>query len=328
MCTSLTLQTKNFQHLFGRTMDFTLDMNQEVIIIPRRYQWNNITGETIRAKKAVVGMGINFGGRVMMADGVNETGMTCATLYFPGFATYSNHIDSNKTNVAPFDFVTWSLTQFNSVEEVRKSIDNIAFIDVPLPVLGITPPLHWILADKSGACIVLEPTADGIKVYDNPIGVMTNSPEFSWHLQNLRQYIGLKSQPFAPTEWGDVLLSAFGQGSGSMGLPGDFTPPSRFVRAAYGKQNIQGIENEEEGISAIFHILSNCEVPKGAVITEDGILDNTIYTSAMCMESGTYYYHTYDCRQIIAIHLFHENLDTAEIKTYPFQRKQKIFYEN
>lgn len=328
MCTSLMLQTKNFQHLFGRTMDFTLDMNQEVIIIPRRYQWNNITGETIRAKKAVVGMGINFGGRVMMADGVNETGMTCATLYFPGFATYSNHIDSNKTNVAPFDFVTWSLTQFNSVEEVRKSIDNIAFIDVPLPVLGITPPLHWILADKSGACIVLEPTADGIKVYDNPIGVMTNSPEFSWHLQNLRQYIGLKSQPFAPTEWGDVPLSAFGQGSGSMGLPGDFTPPSRFVRAAYGKQNIQGIENEEEGISAIFHILSNCEVPKGAVITEDGILDNTIYTSAMCMESGTYYYHTYDCRQIIAIHLFNEDSDTAEIKTYPFQRKQKIFYEN
>ena len=224
--------------------------------------------------------------------------------------------------------MTWSLTQFNSVAELRKSIDSIAFIDVPLPILGVTPPLHWILADKSGECIVLEPTADGIKVYDNPIGVMTNSPEFSWHLQNLRQYIGLKSQPFAPTEWGDVPLSAFGQGSGSMGLPGDFTPPSRFVRAAYGKQNIQGIENEEEGISAIFHILSNCEVPKGAVITEDGILDNTIYTSAMCMESGTYYYHTYDCRQIIAIHLFNEDLDTAEIKTYPFQRKQKIFYEN
>lgn len=114
---------------------------------------------------------------------------------FPGFATYSSHVDSNKTNVAPFDFVTWSLTQFNSVEELRKSIDSIAFIDVPLPILGVTPPLHWILADKSGECIVLEPTADGIKVYDNPIGVMTNSPEFSWHLQNLRQYIGLKSQP-------------------------------------------------------------------------------------------------------------------------------------
>ncbi|MCD4646410.1 choloylglycine hydrolase [Bacillus mycoides] len=254
--------------------------------------------------------------------------MTCATLYFPGFATYSNSIYDNKTNLAPFDFVAWSLTQFNSVEELKKSVDSISFLDVPLPVLGVTPPLHWILADRWGDCIVLEPTTEGLKIYDSPLGVMTNSPEFNWHLQNLRQFIGLKSQPYAPTQWSDLPLSAFGQGSGSMGLPGDFTPPSRFVRAAFGKQNIQGIDNEEEGVSAIFHILSTCEVPKGGVITDEGTLDNTIYTSAMCMESGTYYYHTYDCRQIIAIHLFHENLDTEEIKTYPFHRKQKIFYEN
>ncbi|HGH7177091.1 TPA: choloylglycine hydrolase family protein [Bacillus wiedmannii] len=328
MCTSLTLQTKNGQHLFARTMDFTLDMNQEVIIIPRHYQWNNITGEIINTKHATVGMGINHHGRVIMADGVNEAGMTCATLYFPGFAAYSQSIDDNKTNLAPFDFVTWSLTQFNSVKELKKSVDSLTFLDIPLPDLGLTPPLHWILADKWGDCIVLEPTNEGLKMYDNPLGVMTNSPEFNWHLQNLRQYIGLKSQPFAPTEWSNLSLSAFGQGSGSMGLPGDFTPPSRFVRAAYGKQNIQGIDSEEEGVSALFHILSNCEVPKGGVITEEGALDNTIYTSVMCMESGTYYYHTYDCRQIIAIHLFHENLDTNEIKVYPFQRKQKIFYEN
>ncbi|OTY68018.1 choloylglycine hydrolase [Bacillus thuringiensis serovar vazensis] len=328
MCTSLTLETKNGQHLFARTMDFTLDMNQEVIIIPRHYQWNNITGEIINTKHATVGMGINHQGRIIMADGVNEAGMTCATLYFPGFATYSQSIDDNTTNLAPFDFVTWSLTQFNSVKELKKSVDSITFLDIPLPDLGLTPPLHWILADKWGDCIVLEPTSEGLKLYDNPLGVMTNSPEFNWHLQNLRQYIGLKSEPFAPTEWSNLPLSAFGQGSGSMGLPGDFTPPSRFVRAAYGKQNIQGIDSEEEGVSALFHILSNCEVPKGGVITEEGALDNTIYTSVMCMESGTYYYHTYDCRQIIAVHLFHENLDTDEIKAYPFQRKQKIFYEN
>ncbi|MEF7609026.1 choloylglycine hydrolase family protein, partial [Bacillus anthracis] len=285
-------------------------------------------GEIINTKHATVGMGINHQGRIIMADGGNEAGMTCATLYFSGFATYSQSIDDNTTNLAPFDFVTWSLTQFNSVKELKKSVDSITFLDIPLPDLGLTPPLHWILADKWGDCIVLDPTSEGLKLYDNPLGVMTNSPEFNWHLQNLRQYIGLKSQPFAPTEWSNLPLSAFGQGSGSMGLPGDFTPPSRFVRAAYGKQNIQGIDSEEEGVSALFHILSNCEVPKGGVITEEGALDNTIYTSVMCMESGTYYYHTYDCRQIIAVHLFHENLDTDEIKAYPFQRKQKIFYEN
>lgn len=220
MCTSLTLETKNGQHLFARTMDFTLDMNQEVIIIPRHYQWNNITGEIINTKHATVGMGINHQGRIIMADGVNEAGMTCATLYFPGFATYSQSIDDNKTNLAPFDFVAWSLTQFNSVKELKKSVDSITFLDIPLPDLGLTPPLHWILADKWGDCIVLEPTNEGLKMYDNPLGVMTNSPEFNWHLQNLRQYIGLKSQPFAPTEWSNLPLSAFGQGSGSMGLPG------------------------------------------------------------------------------------------------------------
>ena len=170
---------------------------------------------------------------------------------FPGFATYSNHIDSNKTNVAPFDFVTWSLTQFNSVEEVRKSIDNIAFIDVPLPVLGITPPLHWILADKSGACIVLEPTADGIKCMTIN-RVMTNSPEFSWHLQNLRQYIGLKSQPLRQ-QVGRCTIKCFWPRFRIDGTSWRISHRHpRFVRAAYGKQNIQGIENEEEGISAIF----------------------------------------------------------------------------
>lgn len=118
MCTSLTLQTKNDQHLFARTMDFTLDFNQEVIIVPRHYQWSNITGERIKTKQAVVGMEINHEGRVILADGVNESGMTCATLYFPEFATYSKSIDNNKTNLAPIDFVAWSLTQFNSLEEV------------------------------------------------------------------------------------------------------------------------------------------------------------------------------------------------------------------
>ena len=243
-------------------MDFTLDMNQEVIIIPRRYQWNNITGETIRTKKAVVGMGINFGGRVMMADGVNEAGMTCATLYFPGFATYSSHVDSNKTNVAPFDFVTWSLTQFNSVEELRKSIDSIAFIDVPLPILGVTPPLHWILADKSGECIVLEPTADGIKVYDNPIGVMTNSPEFSWHLQNLRQYIGLKSQPLRQRV-GRCTIKCFWPRFRIDGTSWRFHTAIKICTGSIWQTKHSKYRERRRGISAIFHILSNCEVPKG-----------------------------------------------------------------
>lgn len=328
MCTSLTLRTKDDHHLFARTMDFTLDLNQSIIITPRQYKWENISGETIIAKQAVVGMGIDYQGKVILADGLNESGMTCAALYFPGFASYSPKLDDSNTNLAPFDFVLWSLTQFDSVQAVKKEINKVSFVDVPLSILNTTPPLHWILSDKSGECIVIESTNQGLHVYDNPVGVMTNSPEFSWHLQNLRQYIGLRAKQFEPTQWGDLTLSAFGQGSGSVGLPGDFTPPSRFVRAAYWKQNIKGVENEIEGITAIFHILSTCEVPGGGVVTLDNIEDNTIYTSAMCLESGTYYYHTYDCRQISAVNLFNENLDTDKIKMYPFHRIQPIRYEN
>ncbi|MCO7125330.1 choloylglycine hydrolase family protein [Sporolactobacillus shoreicorticis] len=328
MCTSLTLQTKDGHHLFGRTMDFAMDLNQRVIITPRRYKWDNITQETITAKLGVVGMGTDQQGKVTFADGLNESGLACATLYLPGFASYNKEAASDKTNLPPQDFVLWCLTQFNSVQAVKEAMTRVAFLDVPLPALGVTPPLHWILSDKSGACIVIEATGKGVQIYDNPVGVMTNSPEFDWHLQNLRQYIGLQSQQFAPTQWIDLKLSAFSQGSGSFGLPGDFTPPSRFVRAAFLKQNLTGIDNEANGITGLLHVLSNCSLPKGVVVTPDNAEDYTLYTSAMCLESGTYYYQSYDCQQISAVHLFNENLDSDEVKVYPYHRVPSIHDEN
>lgn len=328
MCTSLTLQTKDGHHLFGRTMDFMKDLNQNVMITPRCYKWINVTKETINAKQGVVGMGIQQQGKVTLADGLNESGLTCGTLYLPGFASYNKKVVENKTNLPPQDFVLWCLAQFDSVQAVKEAVDHVSFLDVPLPALQTTPPLHWILSDKSGKCIVIEPTKQGVQVYDDPVGVLTNSPDFNWHLQNLRQYIGLRSKQFEPTQWIDLKLSAFSQGSGSIGLPGDFTPPSRFVRAAYLKQNITEIDNELDGITGLFHILSNCSVPKGAVVSPENAEDITIYTSAMCAESGTYYYHSYDCRQISAIHLFNENLDTEKVKVYPFHRTQLIHNEN
>ncbi|TGA99859.1 choloylglycine hydrolase family protein [Sporolactobacillus shoreae] len=328
MCTSLTLQTRDGHHLFGRTMDFTMDLNQSVIITPRRYKWINTTKEVISAKQGVVGMGIQQQGKVTFADGLNESGLTCATLYLQGFASYHKEAVKNKTNLPPQDFVLWCLTQFDSVQAVKEAMDGVSFLDAPLPALGITPPLHWILSDKSGKCIVIESTGKGVQIYDNPVGVLTNSPEFDWHLQNLRQYIGLQSRQFDPTQWIDLKLSAFSQGSGSFGLPGDFTPPSRFVRAAYLKQNITGIENESDGLTGLFHILSNCSVPKGIVVTPQSTEDVTIYTSAMCLESGTYYYQSYDCQQISAVHLFNENLDSEDVKVYPYPRVQYIHDEN
>lgn len=328
MCTSLTLLTKDGHHLFGRTMDFSVDLNQRVIMTPRRYKWINATKETIPAKLGAVGMGIQQQGKVTLADGLNESGLTCAALYLPGFAVYNTQVDKSKTNLPPQDFVLWCLTQFDSVQAVREAMDNVSFIDTPLPALGITPPLHWILSDKSGVCMVIEATGRGIHVYDDPVGVMTNSPEFDWHLQNLRQYIGVKPRQSAPVQWGNLRLSAFSQGSGSFGLAGDFTPPARFVRAAFLKENVTGIDHESDGITGLFHILANCSLPKGAVVTPDGTEDMTLYTSAMCAESGTYYYQSYQCQQISAVHLFNESLGSEEVKVFPYHRSQLIHDEN
>jgi len=329
MCTSLTLETTDGHHLFGRTMDFAMDLGQTITIMPRNYSWMSAaSGNRIKTKYGIIGMASVSDDFVVYADGMNEAGLTCATLYFSGFASYNAVRGQGMEAVAPHDFVLWSLSQFGSITELKEALAHVTFVDFLVEQMGVIPPLHWILSDKTGKSIVVEPLEKTIKVYDNPAGVMTNSPDFSWHLTNLRQYIGLQTNQLQPVRWEGLELSAFGQGSGSVGLPGDFTPPSRFVRAAYWKNNITGIETERDGINGLFHILSTCDLPKGAVVTPDGLEDVTIYTSAMCIESGTFYYHGYDNRQITAIHLFHEDLDAHSIKTYPFIREQAFHYEN
>ncbi|MBW6410535.1 choloylglycine hydrolase [Clostridium weizhouense] len=329
MCTSVTLETKDKHHLLGRTMDFAMDFNQSINIIPRNYKWTNIINKKVlKTKYGMVGMSVVIDKNPILADGVNEKGLMCATLYLPGFAEYSNIRLEEKNGIAPHDFVLWVLSNFKTLEELKNALSNIEIIDTELSLLKLTPPLHWIVSDKTGKSIVIERTKNGIEVFNNPIGVMTNSPDFQWHLTNLRQYIGLRAKQFSPVTWSDIDLSAFSQGSGTFGLPGDFTPPSRFVRAAYLKSNLTQIDDELQGVSGVFHILSNCEVPKGTVVTLENTEDISIYTSAMCSESCTYYYHTYDNSQVSAIHLLNENLDMLEIKNYPFRREQIINNEN
>ncbi|MGL4450399.1 MAG: linear amide C-N hydrolase, partial [Sarcina sp.] len=159
-------------------------------------------------------------------------------------------------------------------------------------------------------------------------GVMTNSPEISWHFTNLRQYIGATPIQSKEVKWEGLDLSAFGQGSGTFGIPGDYTPPSRFVRAAYLKHVALKPRDEIEAITTLFHILSNCEVPKGAVLKDGKDIDYTLYTSVMCSESCTYYYKTYENSQVVGIEMLKEDLDRKDIKEYLNSRKQQIEYQS
>lgn len=329
MCTSLTLKTKNDYHFLGRTMDFSVDINKSVHLLPRNYKiLNSVNNKYFKTKYALLGMSTILDSHPIFADGLNEYGLCCSALYFPGYAKYENSINKTKENLAPYDLVLWILCNFKNLEEVKTNIKNINIIDKPLSLLKLTPPLHWIVSDKSGNSIVIEKTKNGIDVLDNPIGVMTNSPNLNWHLTNLNQYISLNPNQYNNTKWENFNLSPFGQGSGTFGLPGDFTPPSRFVRCAFLKNNLTNLNCEIDGVNGIFQVLSSCNIPKGAVLKMDKSEDKTLYTAVMCSESLKYYYSTYNNRQITCIDLSNEDLNMKEIKSYPYRDTQSILFEN
>ncbi|WFA05168.1 MULTISPECIES: choloylglycine hydrolase family protein [Bacillus] len=324
MCTSMTLATASQEHLLARTMDFAFQLDGEVLLHPRHYKWKSeADGKEHEGGYAFIGMGRKLN-NALFADGVNEKGLACAALYFPGYAVYEKEAQDQYHNIAPHEFVTWVLSQCRDVEEVKKAAASLAIVEREVALLKTVTPLHWILSDGSGHSIVVEPTAAGIQIHDNPVGVLTNSPEFPWHLTNLRNYIGLRPGQFTAKKVGKLTLSAFGQGSGLAGLPGDFTPPSRFVRAAYLKEHIKPVSGETEGVSAAFHILSNMNIPKGIVITEQGEDDYTQYTAVMCSETCSYYYHHYQNRQIQKVCLLDEDLDQRELKSFPANHEEAV----
>ena len=180
-------------------------------------------------------------------------------------------------------------------------------------VTGTVAPLHWMIADASGNSMVIEKTADGLHILDNPIGVLTNSPDFPWHLTNLRNYLNLSPTQTKSQDWGPVNLTPFGQGAGAWGLPGDYTPPSRFVRTAFQKTHAAATEGTPETINAGFHILEGVSIPKGIVLTDRGTMDYTQYTAFMDLSQPGYYFRTYDNSRTTAVKLPDENEPGASI---------------
>lgn len=302
-------------------MDFAIELDADFIVIPRNYPLLSTVGGIERpVNYGFMGKGREYDTYVL-ADGVNEAGLACAALYFPGYASYSEAPRENKTNLAPEEVVGFILGSCSSVQELRDKINEVNIVNQINEVFTIVLPLHWIVSDRSGKTIVIEPMEEGIKIYDNPLGVMTNSPDFNWHLTNVRNYIGVSQNGLAPINLNGVSFSPFGTGAGSFGLPGDYTPPSRFLRAVFGKETINPIEDEDEGIKAAFHILSSVEIPKGNVIADEGV-NYTQYTGCMVCQTGNYYFKTYDNNQIIKISLVDQDLDAKEPQVFYISRSQ------
>lgn len=297
MCTALSLIAENNEVTWGRTLDFAHVVNAELVAIPEKYKHKMAaTKKESTFKYRVIGGGKMIDGSLVLVDGVNEKGLSGGALYFPGFAYFHDTAtdDSSLVNVAATEFIVYCLANFGSIDEVLENLNSIYLVGVADNVTKTVAPLHWMFTDKTGRSVVIEHTSDGYHVHENEVGVMTNSPDFNWHVTNLRNYVNVNAKQKAESEWGDYTVKPFGQASGLLGLPGDYTPPARFVRTAYQRAHIEKASDAEKTITLGFQILKNVSIPKGIVINVHGKPDYTQYTAFIDLQTQTYYYNTYN----------------------------------
>ncbi len=311
MCTAI--QTTYFDGgvILGRNMDLPCEFNEAPISVPKGAADNRF---------AYLGIGVMIDGFPALCDGMNTAGLGACALNFLGYAQYEDVQNSAKLNLAPHEFIPYILGNFATVGEVKKALKDAEIVNRAINPYTPIATLHWMLADKSGAAIVVERTKNGLSVYDNPAYVLTNNPDFNWHLTNLNEY--LKTTPEQPgsANWSDCTLTPLGVGGGTLGLPGDFSSVSRFVRAAYIRAHQPEHKRAELAVHHIFNVLGAVSIPRGAVLTIDRIQDQTIYTSAMDLKQNVYYYKTEFNSRITALRIE----DTDEITVYDYLNEPDI----
>lgn len=320
MCTAISFKTKD--HYFGRTLDLEYHYNESVVITPRNFPFIFTNKSESKHHFALIGIATVMDSYPLYYEATNEAGLSMAGLNFPGNAVF-HPIDKDKENVAPFEFIPYVLTQFKNVDEAKKLLTNINLADIDFRPDLKAAPLHWIISDKNES-ITVESVKEGFKIYDNPIGVLTNNPPFDWHMANLANYINLTPEEpvntFAPSE--EILT--FSKGMGAVGLPGDFSSASRFVRVAFAKLNSVCGDSEEESVSQFFRILGTVFNVRGSVRLADNKYQTTIYTSCCNTDKGIFYYTTYENPKICVIAMHKENLDGNRIYEYPLDHTLKI----
>ncbi|MDM7851567.1 choloylglycine hydrolase family protein [Pseudochrobactrum kiredjianiae] len=327
-CTSFLLPTTDGSGIYARTMEFGIELKSNALVIPRAYTLQTTgadgkPGMSWQGKYGAIGM--NALGETTLVDGMNEKGLAGGVLYFPEFAGYADGTKTDKEkSLAPWDVLSWILTNFATVEEVKAAIQDMSIIDLVQPEMGFVPPLHYTIHDASGASIVIEPVDGKLKIYDNPVGVMTNSPSFDWHLTNLRNYLKMSPLNADTLKIGGMAFTPLGQGSGLLGIPGDSTPPSRFVRATAYVQTVENQANGAEGVRLTEHILNNFDIPKGWIQTAEELkipLEYTQWSTIADLKNHTYYVKMYDDQVLRGIDINSFDLDAKELKKAPLAPK-------
>ena len=365
MCTSMRLKTNSCY--FGRNLDLEYEFGERVVITPRNYEFAFRMLPPRKAGCAMIGMAAVVDDYPLYAEAMNEAGLYIAGLYFPGNAYYSPETREGYDNVSPFELIPWLLCQCGNLSDAKRLLNRLHLVSVAFRSDMPLTALHWHIADVTGS-IVMEATEDGIHIYDDPADILTNNPPFPFHLANLRQYMGLSArQPEdrfsgrnganapdascilegsasgpstagADTESASgaaaspLQLSVFGQGMGAIGLPGDFSPASRFVKAAFLLANSASesgsAPSETDNVCQFFHILNGVAMVRGSVITPENRYDITTYTCCLSAASRTFYYTTYGNQQISAVCMDHEDLDGNALLEFPLVKGQQIYTQN
>lgn len=324
MCTAATYKTKDFY--FGRTLDYEFSYGDEITITPRNYIFEFRHMEKLSSHYAIIGMAHVAGDYPLYYDAVNEKGLGMAGLNFVGNAVY-NEVENGKENVAQFEFIPWILGKCATVQEAKECLKKINLVKTPFSEMLPCAQLHWIIADKEEA-ITVESMADGLHVWDNPAGVLTNNPPFDQQMFMLNNYMHLSPRQPENHFSESLGLKTYSRGMGALGLPGDLSSASRFARVAFVKDHSFSGDSEEESVSQFFHILGSVDQQRGCCEVEPGKYEITLYTSCCNCDKGIYYYTTYENHQISAAHMHHEDLDGTVPVRYPVLQGEKICLQN
>jgi choloylglycine hydrolase len=313
-CTGITLQSKDGATVFGRTLEWgSFDLHSRLVIVPRGHEYKSELsdgkhGLTWTTRYGAVGFdAVN---KDFVVDGMNEKGLCVNVFYHPGTAEYREFDPAKSTiTMGSLDVCQYLLTTCSTIEEIRAALAKILIVGVSEPAIGIAPPIHLIATEPGGKAIVIEFTAGAVKIHEAPLGVITNSPSYDWHTTNLRNYINVSPVAIPTKKLDDLDFAPLGGGSGMIGLPGDFTPPSRFIRAVAFAKSARPTASGPEAMYEVFRILDNFNVPLGAAEGEEsklkveGLRSATLWTTAYDSRNLVVQYHTQHNRRVRQVDL-------------------------
>lgn len=324
MCTAITF--KSGDNYFGRNLDLEYSYKEAVTITPRKYTFSFLNKPSVSSHYAMIGMAYVVKEYPLYYDATNEKGLSMAGLSFQGYASYKLP-DEKKDNIAVHEFIPWLLGQCATVGDAKVLLQRVNLVAEDFREDLPTQPLHWIIADKLSS-ITVECTLDGMKIYDNPVGVLTNNPTFDYHMTNLLNYVNLTGEEPDNDFISGIELKPYSRGMGAIGLPGDYSSASRFVRAAFVLHNSITGKDNQESVSQFFHILDSVAQPKGAVRLKNDKYVITVYSSCCNTDKGIYYYKTYNNSTIMAVDMYAENIDGKTLVSYPVDRiEDKSWFE-